>query len=409
MHSDEIMKKNVLKISFQGALGSYSHQASTKFFKDPLVIPCDSFEEAIETVRKGKADKAILPVDNSTYGRVADIHSLLPASKLFITAEFFLPVDICMLGTKSSSLKTLTTVSNLPSVLVKSQGGLSDIELHPDFETNNLIYFSYSIKTKEGNTLRVSRAKLLDNALSEVEVIFTANAFRKTSAHYGARLLFLNDNTLLISSGDGFNHREKAQYLDNHFGKIVRINDDGTIPDNNPFSEDKALKDIFTYGHRNQQGLTKDINGIIYSHEHGPKGGDELNIINPGLNYGWPAITYGIDYSGSIISPFKRKEGMEQPIKYWTPSIAVSDMTFYYGDLFPEWYGNLFISALSPGDVRKLVISDNKVVSEDIMFKEISSRIRSIKSSNNGSLIILTDGRGKKNSGKIIRVLPNNL
>ncbi len=308
------------------------------------------------------------------------------------------------------SLKILTTVSNLPSVLVKSQGGLSDIELHPDFETNNLIYFSYSIKTKEGNTLRVSRAKLLDNTLSNFEVIFTANAFRKTSAHYGARLLFLNDNTLLISSGDGFNHREKAQYLDNHFGKIVRINDDGTIPGNNPFSEeDKALKDIFTYGHRNQQGLTKDINGIIYSHEHGPKGGDELNIINPGLNYGWPAITYGIDYSGSIISPFKRKEGMEQPIKYWTPSIAVSDMTFYYGDLFPEWYGNLFISALSPGDVRKLVISDNKVVSEDIMFKEISSRIRSIKSSNNGSLIILTDGRGKKNSGKIIRVLPNNL
>ena len=286
------------------------------------------------------------------------------------------------------SLKTLTIVSNLPSVLVKSQGGLSDIELHPDFETNNLIYFSYSIKTNEGNTLRVSRAKLLDNALSKIEVIFTANAFRETSAHYGARLLFLNDSTLLISSGDGFNHREKAQYLDNHFGKIVRINDDGTIPGNNPFSEeDKALKDIFTYGHRNQQGLTKDINGIIYSHEHGPKGGDELNIINPGLNYGWPAITYGIDYSGSIISPFKRKEGMEQPIKYWTPSIAVSDMTFYYGDLFPEWYGNLFISALSPGDVRKLVISDNKVVSEDIMFKEIGSRIRSIKSSNNGDLI----------------------
>ena len=293
---------------------------------------------------------------------------------------------------------------------MKSQGGLSDIELHPDFETNNFIYFSYSIKTNEGNTLRVSRAKLLDNALSKMEVIFTANAFRETSAHYGARLLFLNDSTLLISSGDGFNHREKAQYLDNHFGKIVRINDDGTIPSNNPFSrKDKALRDIFTYGHRNQQGLTKDINGIIYSHEHGPKGGDELNIINPGLNYGWPAITYGIDYNGSIISPFKRKEGMEQPIKYWTPSIAVSDMTFYYGDLFPEWYGNLFISALSPGDVRKLVISDNKVVSEDIMFKEIGSRIRSIKSSNNGDLIILTDGRGKKNSGKIIRVLPNKL
>jgi glucose/arabinose dehydrogenase len=308
------------------------------------------------------------------------------------------------------SLKTLITVSNVPSVLARSQGGLSDVELHPDFELNNLIYLSYSIKTKEGNTLRVSRAKLHENTLIDVETIFTAQAFRKTSAHYGARLLFLNDNTLLISSGDGFNHREKAQELDNHFGKILRINDDGSIPGDNPiFKENKALKDIFTYGHRNQQGLTKDIDGIIYSHEHGPKGGDELNIINPGLNYGWPAITYGIDYSGSIISPFKKKEGMEQPIKFWTPSIALSDMTFYYSDLFPEWYGNLFISALSPGDVRRLVIKDNIVVSEEIMFKEINSRIRSIKSSKNGNLIILTDGRGKKNSGKIIKVSPDNL
>ena len=310
----------------------------------------------------------------------------------------------------SPSSKTLITVSNVPSVLSRSQGGLSDVELHPDFELNNLIYLSYSIKTKEGNTLRVSRAKLQENTLVDLETIHTAKAFRKTSAHYGARLLFLKDNTLLISSGDGFNHREKAQELDNHFGKILRINDDGKIPSDNPiFRDDKALKDIFTYGHRNQQGLIKDINGVIYSHEHGPKGGDELNIIKPGLNYGWPAITYGIDYNGTIISPFKKKKGMEQPIKYWTPSIALSDMTFYYSDLFSEWYGNLFISALSPGDVRRLVIKDNIVVSEEIMFKEINSRIRSIKSSKNGNLIILTDGRGKKNSGKIIKVSPNNL
>ena len=181
----------------------------------------------------------------------------------------------------NSSLDTFTTVSNVPSVLARSQGGLSDVELHPDFELNKLIYLSYSIKTDEGNTLRVSRAKLHQNTLIDVETIHTAKAFRKTSAHYGARLLFLNDNTLLISSGDGFNHREKAQELDNHFGKILRINDDGSIPSDNPiFREDRALKDIFTYGHRNQQGLAKDINGVIYSHEHGPKGGDEKNIIN---------------------------------------------------------------------------------------------------------------------------------
>ena len=212
---------------------------------------------------------------------------------------------------------------------------------------------------------------------------------------------------MLISSGDGFNHREKAQELDNHFGKIIRVNDDGSIPKDNPFILDEEYyPKIFTYGHRNQQGLVKNIDGVIFSHEHGPKGGDELNIIIPGLNYGWPAITYGIDYNGSIISPFKKKDGMEQPIKYWTPSIALSDMTFYYGDKFPEWYGNLFISALSSKDVRRLNIKNNKVISEETMFKEVKSRIRSIKSSKNGNLIILTDGRGKKNSGKLIRVLP---
>ena len=298
-------------------------------------------------------------------------------------------------------------VSNLPPILVKSQGGLSDVALHPNFEDNYLIYFSYSVKTEQGNTLRVARAKLLENSLEEIKIIYTANAYRSTSAHYGARLLFLEDNSLLISSGDGYNYRERAQELDNHFGKIIRVNDDGSIPKDNPFILDQeSYPKIFTYGHRNQQGLVKNIDGVIFSHEHGPKGGDELNIINPGLNYGWPAITYGIDYNGSIISPFKKKDGMEQPIKYWTPSIALSDMTFYYGDKFPEWYGSLFISALSSKDVRRLNIKNNKVISEVIMFKEVNSRIRSIKSSKNGNLIILTDGRGKKNSGKLIRVLP---
>ena len=299
-------------------------------------------------------------------------------------------------------------LSGVPKVFVKSQGGLSDIAIHPNFIQNKFIFLSFSINTDQGKTLQVVRAKLKKETLIDVEVIFTAEAFRSTSAHFGARLLFLKDNTLLISSGDGFNYREKAQSLNNHFGKIIRINDDGSIPPDNPFvDKDGSLPEIWTYGHRNQQGLIIDSNGLVFSHEHGPKGCDELNLIQPGKNYGWPSITYGIDYNGSIISPFKIKDGMEQPIKFWTPSIAPSDMTFYNGNLFPDWFGSIFISALSPGDVRRIVLKNNVFVSEEILFDEIQSRIRSIKMAPDGSLIILTDDAKDKNkSGKMIKVTP---
>ena len=299
-------------------------------------------------------------------------------------------------------------LEGLPPILVKSQGGLSDIAIHPNFSDNKLIFLSFSSTTSQGNTLQVVRARLNNETLSDVRTIFIANAFRETAAHFGARLLFLSDNTLLISSGDGFNHREQAQSLNSHFGKILRINIDGSVPSDNPFLARKdVLPEIWTYGHRNQQGLVIDNNGAVYSHEHGPRGGDELNLIKQGLNYGWPAITYGIDYNGSIVSPFKEADNMEQPLKYWVPSIAPSDMTFYEGLLFPEWNGSLFISALSPGDVRRVTLKDNKFESEEVMFGEINSRIRSVKTAPDGSLIILTDGSKDKNTGQMIRVLPN--
>ena len=212
-----------------------------------------------------------------------------------------------------------------------------------------------------------------------------------------ARLLFLNDKSLIITSGDGFNYRELAQELDNHYGKIIRVMDDGSIPKDNPFIEKKnALPEIWSFGHRNQQGLAFDkVNNILYSHEHGPRGGDEINVIEPGKNYGWPAITYGIDYNGSIISPFKEKEGMEQPLKYWVPSIAPLDMLFYNGEIFPELNGKILICSAVPGDIRRLSV-DGSSVNEDIIFKEIEGRIRSIKSSVKGNLIVLTDGpKGK--------------
>ena len=288
-------------------------------------------------------------------------------------------------------------INGIPNVLFRGQGGLSDIILHPEFEKNNILFISFSYGKKNENTLKVVRAELVDNQLINKKTIFEALPYRRSSNHYGARLVFLNDNSLIITSGDGFNYREDAQNLDNHFGKIIRINIDGSIPKDNPYIDTPdALPEIFSYGHRNQQGIAYDSkNEVLYSNEHGPRGGDELNLINVGKNYGWPAITYGIDYNGSIISPFTEKKGMEQPLKYWVPSIAPSDMIFYDGEMFPELTNSLIISSLVPGEVRKISLHDN-TIEEEIIFDEIKGRIRSIKLSTNGSLVLLSDGpKGK--------------
>ena len=284
-------------------------------------------------------------------------------------------------------------INGIPKVLFRGQGGLSDIILHPEFENNNIVLISFSYGEKNKNTLKVISAELIKNELVNKKTIFEATPYRKTSHHYGARLVFLNDGTLIITSGDGINYREDAQYLDNHFGKIIRINSDGSIPEDNPYIDiQNALPEIFSYGHRNQQGIAYDSkNDILYSNEHGPRGGDELNLITAGKNYGWPAITYGIDYNGSIISPFTEKVGMEQPLTYWVPSIAPSDMIFYDGEMFPEFNNNLIISSLVPGEIRKISL-DNNALEEEIIFDEIKGRIRSIKSSTNGALVVLSDG-----------------
>tara|TARA_Y100000590_G_scaffold468091_1_gene649359 strand:+ start:1942 stop:3066 length:1125 start_codon:yes stop_codon:yes gene_type:complete len=300
-------------------------------------------------------------------------------------------------------------VKGVPDSLYKGQGGLEGIVLHPNFANNQFIYLAFSetnTANKKTNTLRVVRGKLNGLSLSGVVTIFKASPYRRTANHYGAKMVFLKDGTLLITSGDGFSYREMAQDLDNHFGKVIRINDDGSIPSDNPFvSNPRALPEIWSYGHRNSQGITVNADGsVVYEHEHGPRGGDELNIIEKGKNYGWPAITYGIDYSGALISPFQKKEGMEQPIKYWVPSIAPSGMAFYEGELFPTWKGNLFISGLVPGDVRRIVLKGNEVVQEEILFNELKSRIRNVVSAPDGSLVLATDSR----RGKLIRVIPNN-
>jgi glucose/arabinose dehydrogenase len=304
----------------------------------------------------------------------------------------------------SLSDKSITNINNVPSVQYGGQGGLSEVVLDPDFKSNNMIYFSYSAKDKNGkSTLFLSSAELKENSLVNSKVIFEAKAPRRSPVHLAAKIAFLDDGTILLASGDGFDHREQAQTLDNHFGKIIRINKDGSVPSDNPFINTKnALPEIYSYGHRNMQGLVVTSSGDIYEHEHGPRGGDEMNLVEPALNYGWPAITYGIDYSGAIISPFTEKEGMEQPLLHWTPSIAPSDMIYYEGNIYPELKNSFLVTALVSKDVKKVTFK-NKIDTQESLFSELDIRLRNIQASPDGIIYLLTDGP----KGKLIKVLPS--
>ena len=302
---------------------------------------------------------------------------------------------------------SVVTLKNVPKVQYASQGGLSEVVLDPDFESNKKIYLSYSAKNSDGkSTLYLMSAELNEDSLENNKIIFEAKAPRRIPVHLGAKIAFLEDGTILLASGDGFDHREKAQTLDNHFGKIIRINKDGTIPTNNPFVDvEGALPDIYSYGHRNMQGLIVTKSGQIFEHEHGPRGGDEMNLIEPSLNYGWPAITYGIDYSGAVISPFTEKEGMEQPLFHWTPSIAPSDMIFYEGNRYPKLTNSFLVTALVSKDVKKVTFSESGKELQESLFSELNSRLRNIQASPDGLIYLMTDGP----RGKLIKVVPEGL
>jgi glucose/arabinose dehydrogenase len=297
-----------------------------------------------------------------------------------------------------------TALAGVPDTYVAGQGGLFDVVLHPEFDSNRLVYLSFAHGTPEANATRIVRGTLGESALENVEVILTVEPTKDNPQHYGGRFTFLPDGTLLITTGEGFDYREKAQDLSVQFGKTLRINDNGSVPADNPFADLGGPEGkVWTYGHRNPQGIVVDWDtGKVYLHEHGPRGGDELNLLEPGKNYGWPAITYGLDYSGAYVSPFTEYPGMEQPLHIWVPSIAPAGMTWYGGEAFPQWRGDLFISALVSQDVRRLELDEGKVVTETIMFPEIGERLRDIRTAPDGSLYILTDSK----AGRIVRVAP---
>lgn len=293
-------------------------------------------------------------------------------------------------------------VSGVPPTYVAGQGGFFDIALHPDFASNQLIYLSYAHGTPAANGTAITRGRLNGNLLENSEQILLLEPLKDTPQHYGGKLLFLPDGTLLLTTGEGFDYREAAQDLSSELGKVLRINGDGSVPADNPFGAEAARR-IWTYGHRNPQGLALDPeNGTIYLHEHGPRGGDEINVLTPGHNYGWPAITYGKNYSGAQVSPFTAAEDMEQPLLFWVPSIAPSGMAWYSGDIFPDWRGDLFIGALVDREVRRVELENGRVVEQESLFSELDARIRDVRVGTDGYLYLLTDGEG----GKLIRVSP---
>lgn len=296
-------------------------------------------------------------------------------------------------------------VTGLPeNIAVRGQGGLLDVVLHPDFAENRWIYLSYAGEAGGEAGTEVARARLDGTALSDVLVIFSAHPKTPGSAHYGGRLLFDRAGELYIALGDRRNYMQEAQKLTSHLGGVIRVNDDGSVPEDNPFAgRDEALEETFSYGHRNVQGMAlHPETGAVWTHEHGPRGGDEVNILQAGANYGWPAITYGIDYSGAIISEKTAAPGMEQPVVYWVPSIAPSGMAFYQGDLFPEWQGDIFVGALAGRHLRRLELDGDTVTGQEELLGDLGARIRDVETGPDGYLYLLTDAT----DGRLIRLEP---
>jgi len=295
-------------------------------------------------------------------------------------------------------------LSGVPAVAAAGQGGLLDVALDPGFASNALIYLSFA-EPGDGGTAgtSVARGRLTETGLENVEVIYRQTPKLKGTGHFGSRLVFGTDGTLFITQGDRADYREKAQDLSQGQGKIVRINPDGSVPADNPFvGREGALPVIWSYGHRNLQGAAlHPETGRLWTVEHGPQGGDELNHPEAGKNYGWPVISYGLEYSGGKIGEGSAKEGMEQPVYFWDPVIAASGLQFYTGDAYPGWKGSLFVGSMTPGALVRLELSDRGVVREERYLGELAERIRDVQQGPDGLLYLLTDSP----NGRVLRVV----
>jgi glucose/arabinose dehydrogenase len=295
-------------------------------------------------------------------------------------------------------------IAGLPEAFIAAQAGLMEVALDPDYPDNRWLYLSYAHGDAEANNTRLIRARLVGDELRDVDVLFTARPLKAGAAHYGGRIAFLADKTLVLTLGDGFDWREQAQNPGNHLGKIVRLNRDGSVPPDNPLlALQGAAPEVYSLGHRNVQGIVFDAeHDRLYSHEHGPRGGDELNLIQAGQNYGWPLATFGVDYTGARVSPYTELPGLVAPLLHWTPSVAPSSLALYRGALFPDWQGDLFAATLAERSVRRIRVRDGMLAGEEVLFEELGERIRDVRSGPDGALYLLTDNA----EGRLLRVVP---
>jgi aldose sugar dehydrogenase len=325
--------------------------------------------------------------------------AFLPDGRILVTERPGRMRIIAKDGTISPAL------AEVPKVFASGQGGLHDVVLDRSYADNHTIYFCYADPASGGARTALARARLLEEGtprLAEVAVIFHQDGPLSSGNHFGCRIAQAPDNNLFLTLGEHFTHRDQAQNLANHLGKIVRIRPDGSVPPDNPFvGRPGAKPEIWSFGHRNPQGLMlHPATGTLWEHEHGPRGGDEINIIEAGRNYGWPVIGYGIDYSGAKIHESTHKEGMEQPIWHWVPSIAPSGMAFYAANSFPTWRGNLFIGALAGQALVRLELEGEKVRKEERLLQQLRERIRDVREGPDGALWLATDN----SSGRILRL-----
>lgn len=295
-------------------------------------------------------------------------------------------------------------VAGVPQVYASGQGGLLDVVPHPDFDENRLIYLSYASPGKGGGTTAVAVGRLVDNRLEDVKELYVALPRTRGGRHFGSRLV-LSEGYVFVTVGER-GDPDRAQALDDPAGSVIRLHEDGRIPQDNPFVADAGARpEIYTYGNRNPQGMTKDpVSGQLYLVEHGPLGGDELNLIEPGVNYGWPVITYGRSYSGFKIGEGTHKKGMAQPVHFWVPSISPSGLMIYDGDAFPNWHGSFFIGALSGRLLDRLEVREGKVVFEERLLEDWGARVRDVRQGPDGLIYLLTDAR----NGMLLRLEPTD-
>ncbi len=333
----------------------------------------------------------------------------------------FIDNDTALLTERAGRLRLLKdgelhpdAIADTPAVFAAGQGGLMDVAIDPDYADNGWVYLAYSHALPgEGNNrpamTRVVRGQIKDHAWTDEQVVFEAphDTYISSLYHYGSRLAFDPEGHLYITIGDR-GKQDDAQDLTKPNGKTHRVNRDGTIPKDNPFADhDNALPSIYTLGNRNAQGLaTHPKTGGLWSSEHGPMGGDEINLIKPGVNYGWPVITYGINYNGKPVSDLQAKEGLAQPMHYWTPSIAVCGIDFVQGDHFPRWQNNLFVTALSHQELRRMNIQDGRVIYQEVILKN-AGRVRDIASAPDGTVYVVLNQPGTvlklTNGGPVLR------